>query len=390
MDYTKYISKVTQLIPPSGIRKYFDYIDKDTISLGVGEPDFPTPEGIRQEALQRLSTGRIPYSSNAGMPELREWIGKYLDARFGLKDYAVGDILVTVGASQAIDLTVRALTNPGDEIIIPEPTYVSYVPAVMLSGGKPVIIPTKAETGFKMTPDCVLAALTPKTKAILIPYPNNPTGGIMEYSDLQKIADIAIEHDLMIISDEIYAELTYNGKRHVSIAALPGMRERTVVLNGFSKAFSMTGWRLGYAAGPTPLIAAITKLHQLTMLCAPTPAQYAGIAAIRQGFENNWSDVLYMKNEYDKRRRYMVDTFDSMGLMCHEPEGAFYVFPCVKSTGLSSEEFCDRLLHQKKVVAVPGSAFGKSGEGHIRCCYATDIEAIREALERIKEFLKTL
>lgn len=390
MDYTKYISTVTQLIPPSGIRKYFDFIDQDTISLGVGEPDFPTPESIRREALNRLSTGRIPYSSNAGMPELREWILKYLDVRFGMNGYAVSDVLVTVGASQAIDLTIRALTNPGDEVIIPEPTYVSYVPAVMLSGGKPVVIPTKAETGFKMTPDNVLKALTPKTKAILIPYPNNPTGGIMEYSDLKKIADIAIEHDLMVISDEIYAELTYNGKNHVSIATLPGMKERTVVLNGFSKAFSMTGWRLGYAVGPTPVIAAITKLHQLTMLCAPTTAQYAGIAAIRQGIENNWSDVLYMKNEYDKRRRYMVDTFNSMGLNCHEPEGAFYVFPCIKSTGLSSEEFCDRLLHQNKVVTVPGSAFGKSGEGYIRCCYATDIEAIREALDRIKEFLKTL
>lgn len=390
MDYTKKISQVTQQIPPSGIRKYFDYLDKDTISLGVGEPDFATPEPIRQEALRRLSTGRIPYSSNAGMPELRELVCTYVAQRFDLKDYDVASTLITVGASQAIDLAMRAIIDPGDEVILPQPTYVAYVPAVLLARGKAVQVPVEACDDFKLRADRVEAAITPRTKAILLPFPNNPTGGIMERDDLMEIAQVAIKHDLVVISDEIYAELTYNGKRHVSIAALPGMRERTLVINGFSKAFSMTGWRLGFAIGPQPLVAAMTKLHQLTMLCAPTTAQVAGIAALKQGLADGWKDMLYMQGEYEKRRRYMVDALNELGLTCREPEGAFYTFPSIQSTGLSSEEFCDRLLESAKVVTVPGSAFGEAGEGFIRCCYATDIEDIKEAMRRIRGFLAAL
>lgn len=390
MNYSNIISSVAQSIPPSGIRKYFDYLDDTTISLGVGEPDFPTPESIRQEALSMLSTGRVAYSSNAGMPELRELILEYLENRFGVTGHTIHDVLITVGASQAIDLAMRAIVNPGDEVIVPEPTYVSYIPSIELAGGKPVVVPMNAENRFKLTAEALKKVITKNTKALILPYPNNPTGGIMEKEDLEPIAEVIRQSDLIVVSDEIYAELTYNGKNHVSIATLPGMRERTIILNGFSKAFSMTGWRLGYAVGPSELIAALTKIHQLTMLCAPTPAQYAGIAAIRQGLENDWADTRYMMNEYDKRRRYMVDTFNEMGLECNEPEGAFYVFPSIKSTGLTSEEFCDRLLEEYKVVTVPGGAFGESGEGHIRCCYATSIEDIKEALRRISCFIESL
>lgn len=390
MDYTKLIVKAVQDVPPSGIRKYFDILTDKTISLGVGEPDFPTPEAIRQEALERLSHGRIPYSSNSGMPELRELISKYLDERYGVHYEANGEILVTVGASQAIDLAIRALITKGDEVIIPEPTYVAYNPGVIFAGGVPVNVITTADNKFKLTAEALKAAITPRTKALLLPFPNNPTGGIMEREDLEAIADVLRGTDILVLADEIYSELTYGGKQHVSICSLPGMRERTVVLNGFSKAFSMTGWRLGYAAAPKPIIAAMTKINQLTMLSAPTPAQYAGIAALRQGFETDWRDMKAMMNEYDRRRRVIIDGFNELGMTCNEPEGAFYVFPSIAVSGLTSEEFCDRLLAEQDVCMVPGTAFGPSGEGYVRCCYATDIEDIREALRRTKLFLESL
>ena len=390
MDYTKLIVKAVQDVPPSGIRKYFDILTDKTISLGVGEPDFPTPEAIRREALERLSHGRIPYSSNSGMPELRELISRYLDERYGVHYEANGEILITVGASQAIDLAIRALITTGDEVIIPEPTYVAYNPGVIFAGGVPVNVITTQENKFKLTAEALKAAITPRTKALLLPFPNNPTGGIMEKEDLEAIADVLRGTDILVLADEIYSELTYGGKQHVSIASLPGMRERTVVLNGFSKAFSMTGWRLGYAAAPKPIIAAMTKINQLTMLSAPTPAQYAGIAALRQGFETDWRDMKAMMHEYDRRRRVIIDGFNELGMTCNEPEGAFYVFPSIKVSGLSSEEFCDRLLAEQDVCMVPGTAFGPSGEGYVRCCYATDIDDIREALRRTKVFLESL
>jgi aminotransferase len=390
MNSENLISKVVQEIPPSGIRKYFDFLDDSCISLGVGEPDFATPDGIREEALRRLSRGRIPYTSNAGMPELRELILKYLEARFDIKGYSAGEVLVTVGGSQAIDLAMRAILDPGDEVILPEPTYVSYTPSIRMAGGVPVTIPVTQEQGFKLMPDALRAAITPRTKAVLIPYPNNPTGGIMERKDLEAIGEVLKDTDILVITDEIYAELTFNGKRHVSFASIPGMRERTILLSGFSKAFSMTGWRLGYAVGPQPLVGAMTKVHQLTMLCAPNTAQVAGVVAIERGLKNDWADTRYMIDEYDKRRRYIADAFNGLGLTCNEPEGAFYVFPSVRSTGLSCEEFSDRLMAEQKVVVIPGSAFGSAGEGHVRCCYATDLEKIKVAMDRIGAFLKTL
>lgn len=390
MNYEKIIAQSVQQIKPSGIRKYFDYIGDEYISLGVGEPDFATPMSIRSEALKRLSTGRIPYTSNAGIAELRERISAYLTERFDIPEYAVDEVLITVGASQAIDLAIRATVEQGDEVICPEPTYVSYAPAVMLCGGTTKLIVTDQEHNFKITPEALKAAITPKTKAIILPFPNNPTGGIMEKSDLEAIANVIRNTNILVIADEIYAELTYNGKTHVSMASLPGMRERTIILNGFSKAFSMTGWRLGFAAGPFELISAMTKVHQLTMLCAPTTAQVAGIVALEQGKENGWQEIKYMVDEYDKRRKFLVRSFNELGLKCNEPEGAFYVFPSISSTGMISDEFCTRLVEQKKVVAVPGDAFGNAGEGYIRCCYATDYEKLEQAIERIEAFLRTL
>lgn len=390
MDYKKLIVQRVQDVPPSGIRKYFDILTDKTISLGVGEPDFPTPEAIRREAIERLSVGRIPYSSNSGMPELRELVSRYLDDRYKVHYSPKDEILITVGASQAIDLAIRALVSYGDEVIVPEPTYVAYIPGVIFAGGVPVPVVTTAENKFKLMPDALKAAITPKTKALILPFPNNPTGGIMEYEDLVKIADVLRGTDILVLADEIYSELTYGGKKHVSIVSLPGMRERTVVLNGFSKAFSMTGWRLGYAAAPAPIIAAMTKINQLTMLSAPTPAQYAGIAALRQGFETDWRDMRGMIEEYDRRRRVMIDGFNAVGMTCNEPEGAFYVFPSITVSGLTSEEFCDRLLAEQDICMVPGTAFGPSGEGFVRCCYATDINDIKEALRRTELFLNSL
>ncbi len=389
MDYSKIICNTVQRVPPSGIRKYFDLLTDKTISLGVGEPDFPTPERIRSAALEKLSKGRIPYSSNSGIPELRELIVKYLKERCSLT-YEVPNILVTVGASQAIDLAFRAIINPGDEVIVPEPTYVAYLPSIQFAGGVPVPVITTQENRFKLTPEALKAAITPKTKALLLPFPNNPTGGIMEREDLEKIAELVRGTDIMIVSDEIYSELTYNGKHHASIATLPDMWERTIVLNGFSKSFSMTGWRVGFAAGPKELISAMTKIHQLTMLSAPTPGQYAAIAALEQGLEDGWRDMYAMLDEYAKRRRYLVDAFNELGLTCNEPEGAFYVFPCIKKSGLTSEDFCDKLLAQQDVCVVPGTAFGPSGEGYVRCCYATSMADLKEAVRRIGVFLESL
>lgn len=389
MDYSKIIGKTVQSVPPSGIRKYFDLLTDKTISLGVGEPDFPTPERIRRAALEKLAVGRIPYSSNSGMPELRELCAKYLKERFDLS-YEVKNILITVGASQAIDLAFRAIINPGEEVIVPEPTYVAYLPSVQFAGGVPVRVVTTEENRFRLTPEVFKNAITPKTKALLLPFPNNPTGGIMEREDLEEIAKIACEANIMVISDEIYSELTYNGKRHVSIASLPGMWERTIVLNGFSKSFSMTGWRVGFAAGPQELIGAMMKIHQLTMLSAPTPGQYAAVAALEQGLADGWRDMYAMLDEYAERRRYLVDAFNELGLTCNEPEGAFYVFPSIKKSGLSSEDFCDKLLAAYDVCVVPGTAFGTSGEGYIRCCYATSLADLKEAVRRIRAFLDDL
>lgn len=389
MDYSKIINPVVLDVPPSGIRKYFDMLTDKTISLGVGEPDFPTPERIRQYALKRLSTGRVPYSSNSGMPELRELISKYMLDRFSL-EYDISEILVTVGASQAIDIALRTLIAAGDEVIIPDPGYVAYTPNVLFCGGVPVYLKVEAKDKFKITKEALSKVITPKTKAIIFPYPTNPTGGIMEKEDLEAIAPLLIENNVMVISDEIYAELTYNGKHHVSMASIPGMYERTVILNGFSKAFSMTGWRIGFICAPQPIIAAITKVHQITMLSAPTPAQYAAIGALAQGLEDGYKDMKAMVDEYARRRRYLVDAFNELGLTCNEPEGAFYVFPSIESTGLTCEDFAERLLMEADVCVVPGSAFGESGNGFIRCCYATSMENLVEAIRRIKVFLENL
>lgn len=391
MDYQRFLSNCVNRIPPSGIRKYFDLLDDSHISLGVGEPDFPTPDRIRTFVAERLKNERVPYSSNSGDPHLRELILRFLEERYGISGYeSIENVLITVGASQAIDLAMRAILNPGDEVIVHEPCYVSYKPAVELAGGVAVAVTTKHEDRFRLKAEKLKAAITPKTKAILLAFPTNPTGAIMEREDLEAIANLVRGKDILVITDEIYSELTFNGKKHCSIASLPGMREQTVVLNGFSKAFSMTGWRLGYAAGPTEIIAAMRKVHQLMMLCAPTPAQWAGVAALEDGFSDDFADTRYMIDQYEARRRYIIDAFNALGLSCNEPEGAFYVFPSIESTGLTSEQFCDGLLASKKVVTVPGSAFSEAGEGHIRCCYATSMEDIEQAMLRIGEYLKEI
>jgi len=374
-------------MPPSGIRKFFDIVSemKDAISLSVGEPDFTTPWHISESAIYAIEHGYTHYSSNAGILELRELICQYYQTRYGV-GYAPEDCIVTVGASEAIDLALRAILEPGDEVIVPAPSYVSYSPGVMMSGGIPIAAPTKAEHACKITPETIESLITPKTKAIIIPYPNNPTGAIMEREDLEEIAEVIREHNLFVLSDEIYCELTYGNKNHVSIAEIDGMYERTIVVNGFSKSYAMTGWRLGYALGPVPVIAQMTKLHQYGIMSAPTTAQYAAIEALRNGDR----DVEMMRGEYDMRRRLVVDSFNAMGLTCFEPLGAFYVFPCIKSTGLTSEEFCTRLIVDKHVAVVPGTAFGESGEGFVRVSYSYSIKHLKIALERIKEFLDEL
>ncbi len=383
----KYLSDNIKNMPSSGIRKFFDVANmmENAISLGVGEPDFETPWHVREAAISSLEKGHTSYSSNTGMIELRRAISDYLNEKYSISYDPEHQILVTIGASEGIDISLRALINPGDEVLVVEPSYVSYKPCVSMCGGVPVPVTTYEENDFKVTPAELESKITPKTKAVILPYPNNPTGGIMEIDDLAAISKVIIEHDLFVISDEIYSELTYETK-HVSIASLPGMYERTVVLNGFSKAFAMTGWRLGYACGPEELIFNMNKIHQYIAMCAPTPSQYAGIEALTS--EQREEDIAIMRDAYNERRRVMVDGFRQMGLSCFEPRGAFYVFPCIKKTGMTSNEFCEKLLYDEKVAVVPGNAFGESGEGFIRCSYAYSIENIERALYRIWTFVK--
>lgn len=372
-------------MPPSGIRKYFDLINEmeDVISLGVGEPDFVTPWNVREAGIYSLEQGHTHYSSNAGFIELREEISKYLNRRFSLRYNPKDEILVTVGGSEGIDLALRALVGPGDEVIIPEPSFVAYKGCTAFTGATAKTIDLKACDDFKLTPELLEEAITEKTKVVIIPFPNNPTGAIMNREELQKIVDVLKDKDIIIISDEIYAELSYD-EDHVSIASFPEVKEKTIVINGFSKAYAMTGWRLGYVCAHKVLIDAMKKIHQYAIMCSPTTAQYAAIEALKNGDES----VFEMAREYNRRRRVLVDGFRSMGLECFEPLGALYVFPCIKSTGMNSDEFCERLLLEEKVLAVPGNAFGECGEGFIRACYAASMEDIMEAIKRIRRFVE--
>lgn len=376
-------------IKPSGIRKFFDIVSemKDAISLGVGEPDFDTPWHIRDEGIYSLEKGHTKYTSNAGLRTLREEIGNYLYHTQGVRYHADREVLVTVGGSEAIDIGMRAIINPGvgEEVLIPQPSYVSYEPCAVLAGAKPVIINLKEENEFRLTAEELLNAVTEKTKLLILPFPNNPTGAIMEREDLEAVAKIAIEKDFIVMSDEIYGELTYKGK-HISIAGLPGMKERTILINGFSKAYAMTGWRMGYACGPANIIEQMTKIHQFAIMCAPTTGQYAGIEALRNGEE----DIVEMRTAYNQRRRYLMHAFREMGLQCFEPFGAFYVFPCIKEFGMTSEEFASRFLEEEKVAAVPGTAFGESGEGFLRISYAYSLEKLKVAMERLERFITKL
>lgn len=378
------LSKTITTIEPSGIRKFFDIVSEmdDAISLGVGEPDFDTPWHIRDEGIYSLEKGRTFYTSNAGLKELKIEISKYLDRRFGLSyDYNM-EMLVTVGGSEAIDIAMRAMLDPQDEVLIPQPSYVSYVPCCVLANGTPVPIELKAENEFRLTAEELEAAITPKTKLLVMPFPNNPTGAVMEKKDLEAVAEVVKKHDLFVLSDEIYAELTYLDN-HVSIASIPGMRERTIVINGFSKSHAMTGWRLGYACGPEVIIKQMLKIHQFAIMCAPTTSQYAAVEALRNGDE----DVAMMREEYNGRRRYVLERFKEMGLSCFEPFGAFYAFPCIKDLGMTSDEFATKLLQTKKVAVVPGTAFGACGEGFLRISYAYSLDDLRIALDRVAEFV---
>ena len=387
MDYDKILCGRIKNVPPSGIRKYFDLLSgmEGGISLGIGEPDFVTPWHIRDAGIYSLEKGFTKYTPNAGLSDLRSAISQYLKRRFDLEYTAVGQIIVTVGGSEGLDLAFRCMLEPGDEVIIPTPSFVCYGPLVSMAHGVPVYVETKAEDEFRLTPETLRSAITPRTKAVVLPFPCNPTGGVMERADLEALAEVLRGTDIMVVSDEIYAELTY-GHRHVSMANLPEMYERTIVVNGFSKAYSMTGWRLGYLCGPKELIAAMTKLHQYGIMCAPTTSQYAAIEAMANGD----GDIEGMKEEYDGRRRFLVDGFRKLGLSCFEPRGAFYTFPCIRSTGLTSEEFCDRFLTQEHVAVIPGSAFGPGGEGFVRACYAASMKDLAEALCRLERFLKSL
>lgn len=378
--------KVKQ-IKPSGIRKFFDIVSEmdDAISLGVGEPDFDTPWHIREEGIYSLEKGRTFYTSNAGLSELKIEISKYLDRRFDLKYDPSDEIMITVGGSEAIDGALRAMLDAGDEVILPQPSYVSYEPCIVLADGVPVIVELKEENDFKLTREQLEKAVTDKTKILIMPFPNNPTGAIMTKEELQPIVDFVIEHDLFVISDEIYSELTYSGN-HVSIGAFPGMKERTIVINGFSKSYAMTGWRLGYACGPKVIIKQILKIHQFAIMCAPTTSQYAAIEALRHGDD----DVEKMRDEYDRRRRFLLNAFDEMGIECFEPYGAFYMFPSIKKFGMSSDEFATRLLKEEKIAVVPGTAFGDCGEGFLRISYAYSIDDLKAALERIERFIEKL
>lgn len=378
------LSKTITTIEPSGIRKFFDIVSEmdDAISLGVGEPDFDTPWHIRDEGIYSLEKGRTFYTSNAGLKELKIEISKYLDRRFGLSYDYNKEMLVTVGGSEAIDIAMRAMLDPQDEVLIPQPSYVSYVPCCVLANGTPVPIELKAENEFRLTAEELEAAITPKTKLLVMPFPNNPTGAVMEKKDLEAVAEVVKKHDLFVLSDEIYAELTYLDN-HVSIASILGMRERTIVINGFSKSHAMTGWRLGYACGPEVIIKQMLKIHQFAIMCAPTTSQYAAVEALRNGDE----DVAMMREEYNGRRRYVLERFKEMGLSCFEPFGAFYAFPCIKDLGMSSDEFATKLLQTKKVAVVPGTAFGACGEGFLRISYAYSLDDLRIALDRVAEFV---
>ncbi|MEW4412172.1 aminotransferase class I/II-fold pyridoxal phosphate-dependent enzyme [Clostridium sp. AN503] len=375
-------------IPPSGIRKFFDIVSemKDAISLGVGEPDFDTPWHIREEGIYSLEKGRTFYTSNAGLKELKVEIHNYLRRRCDVTYDADTEIMVTVGGSEAIDIAMRAMINPGDEVLIPQPSYVSYLPCAVLADGVPVVIELEEKDQFRLTPEKLLEKLTPKSKILVLPFPNNPTGAIMEREDLEKIAKIVEERDLFVISDEIYAELTYGAEKHVSIASLPGMKERTVLINGFSKAYAMTGWRLGYACAPSAILSQMLKIHQYAIMCAPTTSQYAAVSALRDGD----ADVQHMRESYDQRRRYLIHAFEEMGLECFEPLGAFYMFPSIKRFGMTSDEFATRLLQEEKVAVVPGTAFGDSGEGYLRVSYAYSLKSLKEALGRIERFVNRL
>lgn len=374
-------------IKPSGIRKFFDIVSEmeDAISLGVGEPDFDTPWHIRDEGIYAFERGKTFYTSNAGLKDLRLEISKYLQRSQNVTYDSDCEILVTVGGSEAIDIGLRAVINPGDEVIIPQPSYVSYEPCAILAGAKPVILELRAEDEFRLTPELLLSKITEKTKILILPFPNNPTGAIMEREDLEKIAKILIEKDILVMSDEIYSELTYSGK-HVSITSIKGMKERTILINGFSKAYAMTGWRLGYACGPKEIIKQMTKIHQYAIMCAPTTSQYAAIEALKNGDE----DVLKMRQAYNMRRRFLMDAFRKMNLKCFEPFGAFYVFPCIKEFGMTSEEFATRFLKEEKVAVVPGTAFGDCGEGFLRISYAYSLENLKIAIGRLEKFVEKL
>ena len=388
MENRKVLADKTVGLKPSGIRKFFDLVSemKDASSLGVGEPDFDTPWHIRDEGIYSLEKGRTFYTSNSGLKELRQEICNYMKRTQDIDYTWDKEVFITVGGSEAIDLMFRAMINEGDEVLIPQPSYVSYEPCAVLADAVPVIINLKNENKFRLTPEELEAAITPRSKILVLPYPNNPTGGIMEKEDLEAIREIIIKHDLYVLSDEIYGELTYTGKPHISIASLPGMKERTVVVNGFSKAYAMTGWRLGYACGPQEIIAQMVKIHQYAIMCAPTTSQYAAVEALRNGDD----DVRMMRESYNERRRFVLHMLEEMGIPCFEPMGAFYVFPCIKEFGLSSEEFANRLLSEEKVAIVPGTAFGDSGEGFLRISYAYSIDNLRKALTRLSRFVARL
>ena len=381
------LSKKVVEIQPSGIRKFFDIVSemKDAISLGVGEPDFDTPWHIRDEGIFALEKGKTFYTSNSGLKELRQEIANYIKRTQGIDYNPDDEVIVTVGGSEAIDIGIRALVNDGDEVIIPQPSYVSYEPCAILANAKPVIINLKAENEFRLKPEELLNAITDRTKILILPFPNNPTGSIMDKADLEAIAKIIIEKDIYVMSDEIYSELSYKEK-HVSIASLAGMKERTILINGFSKAYAMTGWRLGYACAPKEIIKQMTKIHQFAIMCAPTTSQYAAVEALKNGDD----DVAMMRQEYNQRRRFLLNAFKEMNIPCFEPYGAFYVFPCIKEFGMTSEEFATRLLQEEKVAAVPGTAFGDSGEGHLRISYAYSLDNLKKAMERLKRFVERL
>ncbi len=389
MNYDRYLNRRIASVPPSGIRRFFDLAAsrKDAISLGVGEPDFKTPYLIRDAAINSLIDGETQYTANRGLFELRSEIAFYLSSRYQISYQPESEIIVTIGASEAIDLALRALVCDGDEVLVPDPSYVSYAPGVVFAGGVPVPVQTRQEDDFRLKADILEKAVTDRTKLLILPYPNNPTGAVMEKGDLDSIAEVIGRHDLLVISDEIYSELVYDGHKHISFASVPGMYERTITINGFSKAFAMTGWRVGYACSSAEIISVMNKIHQYAIMCAPRQGQVAAAAALQLGRENRYESIEMMRESYDRRRRLMVNAFREMGLECFEPYGAFYAFPSIRCTGMTSEEFCSLLLQEKNVAAVPGNAFGDSGEGNIRCCYATAIDKINIALERMADFV---